>query len=570
MMKRQQMSQCWQAVGIVLALDFIVTGFLWLLRLINTALLVRAEVPFVSLANLRRIITNHGGVAIAVVIELLLIWIILVVMLVALIIGLFTVISGQRWRTAWQQFWRALKHLRIKTLWVLLVDFIVLTPLFSVAFRTPLLTAIRIPEFLLDYGTRKWWLVGVTILIYLICWPLAIRYLYVWSLVNIDGQPIQQAVLQSKQRTQHGQWWSPVKRLASTLIGAGLISWVLNGFLYGLQAWLQPNNLWLSTSCLVIAEMVAVILCSWVLLRWTVILTTNDQVRMPRPGLMSWATLAYLAVAMNVGAVAYRYFQPEQLKIPMTVSHRGVADKDGVQNSISALKRTSRKYHPNYVEMDIHETKDHQFVVMHDENLQKLAGINKRPGELTLEQLRRLTIKENGYRAHIASLDEYLAAANQLHQKLIVELKTTQFDSKGVVKRFNRQYGQLIVKRHYLVHSLDYGLVQQLQRLNPRLNILYLQAYNFTNPQGNVPGFNNEYSTLNPRFIDAAHRQHQPVYAWTVNNRGAMRQLMNQQVDGIVTDKLPELQAIFRQMNRQQSRAERYWNYLNPIANLPE
>ena len=100
--------------------------------------------------------------------------------------------------------------------------------------------------------------------------------------------------------------------------------------------------------------------------------------------------------------------------MPMTVSHRGVTDGNGVQNSISALKRTSRKYHPDYVEMDIHETKDHQFVVMHDEKLRKLAGVNKRPGQLTLRQLERLSIHENGQRSKIASLNEYLSAAGAI------------------------------------------------------------------------------------------------------------------------------------------------------------
>ena len=48
-----------------------------------------------------------------------------------------------------------------------------------------------------------------------------------------------------------------------------------------------------------------------------------------------------------------------------------------------------------------------------------------------------------------------------------------------------------------------------------------------------------------------------------------MRQLYNQQVDGIVTDHLAELQTTLRQANHHQNRTRRFWNYLNPIANLP-
>lgn len=39
--------------------------------------------------------------------------------------------------------------------------------------------------------------------------------------------------------------------------------------------------------------------------------------------------------------------------------------KNGVQNTIPAMEATA-KSKPDYVEMDIQETKDHQFVVFHD------------------------------------------------------------------------------------------------------------------------------------------------------------------------------------------------------------
>ena len=551
MMKYQKIKNYWQSLGIVLILDFILELVLKGLRIINTALLLRAEVPITSLVNIKRIIDTHPLVA------------------GSLMIGLVTIVNGQSWHQSWYQLRRAVQHIRFKTMLIFLVDFIVLTPIFSVAFRTPLLTMIRIPEFILDYGTRKWWLYVLTIIIYIISWPIAVRNLYIWSLVNISGQPINQASVQSKQLTRNGRWQRMAWQLGAVLVSAGLVSWAVNSLLYGIQYWFQPNNQWFSTISLVIAEIVALMLCTWTLMEWTVQVTHVNGHQVARPLINGWTAVALIIMIFSAGMMIKQYFARQSLKMPMTVSHRGVTDRNGVQNSITALKRTSRKYHPDYVEMDIHETKDHQFVVMHDEKLRKLAGVNKRPGQLTLQQLEDLSIHENGQRSKVASLSDYLSAADAVHQKLIIELKTTQYDSPDAIQRFNRQYGQLIVHRHYIVHSLDYNAVHQLHRLNPQMKVLYLQAYNFTNPVSQVSGFNNEYSTLNSRFIDAAHHHHQIVYAWTVNNRGAMRQLYNQQVDGIVTDHLAELQTTLRQVNHQQNRARRFWNYLNPIANLP-
>ena len=53
--------------------------------------------------------------------------------------------------------------------------------------------------------------------------------------------------------------------------------------------------------------------------------------------------------------------------------------------------------------MDVQETKDGQFVMMHDANLRQLAGINATPQELTLDELTSLDIFENGYSAKISS-----------------------------------------------------------------------------------------------------------------------------------------------------------------------
>ncbi|WP_375663973.1 glycerophosphodiester phosphodiesterase family protein, partial [Bartonella sp. CL63NXGY] len=83
-----------------------------------------------------------------------------------------------------------------------------------------------------------------------------------------------------------------------------------------------------------------------------------------------WTTFAVLFALIGGLAVLNNvyYLKGAELKQPVTISHRGVAEKNGVQNTIPALKKT-HKLHPTYVEMDVHETKDHQFVVLHDENL---------------------------------------------------------------------------------------------------------------------------------------------------------------------------------------------------------
>lgn len=55
--------------------------------------------------------------------------------------------------------------------------------------------------------------------------------------------------------------------------------------------------------------------------------------------------------------------------------------------------------------MDVQETKDGQFVMMHDANLKSLAGLNVTPQDLTLDELKQLDIYENGYQTNILAYD---------------------------------------------------------------------------------------------------------------------------------------------------------------------
>ncbi|MCF7522885.1 hypothetical protein L3X07_04935 [Levilactobacillus brevis] len=113
---------------------------------------------------------------------------------------------------------------------------------------------------------------------------------------------------------------------------------------------------------------------------------------------------------------------------PLTIAHRGVDNGNGVQNTIPAMVKTSKE-RPDYVEMDIRMTKDHQFVVMHDGNLKSLAGLNRSVASMTLRQLTKVTVTENGYQAKIPSFNHYLNTAIKHHQKLLIEIKTGSADT---------------------------------------------------------------------------------------------------------------------------------------------
>ncbi len=100
----------------------------------------------------------------------------------------------------------------------------------------------------------------------------------------------------------------------------------------------------------------------------------------------------------------------------------------GVENSLEALEAAAKEK-AAYAEMDILLTKDHQFVVMHDYNLKRLAGVDKDVKDMTLAEVQGLKIQQDGHTSHIPSFEEYVKRAKELKMKLLVELKSHMVES---------------------------------------------------------------------------------------------------------------------------------------------
>lgn len=558
-------------VGMDLANQLI---FIPLFRLATTYILQAGGIPFISYQNIGILVTQHTMVVIGLLVELVLLLLVIYWQFACLLLGLRLILANQiSFKRLMKESWLVMQNIRPGSLPLMLLYFVLVLPFVDLVFRTPLLSKVQIPEFIFDFMTRSNMLLAGLIVFYVIITILGIRLILTLPLMIYQRYRTRDALVASWRFTQKLKWWQYVKQL----IVLGIVTTVSLGLfyllIYGLQTVMDlfPGKLAFIIAIfnLTLVQVISELLTIWtgtIALQVVISLIDDfsaDKGQIRKNSWWGWAFLTLLAIFAGGLIVVnnYYYLKGSGLTRPVTISHRGVAEENGVQNTIPAMKRTHR-LHPTYVEMDIHETKDHQFVVLHDENLKKLTGINKTPHELTLAQLTKLTARENGHRAKIASFDQYLNAAEKLHQKLLIEVKTTPADSKGMLKRFNRQYGNQIIQDHDLVHSLDYRVVTGLKQLNPKLKVLYIQPYNFSYPQSIADGYSMEYSTLNFEFIQQAHHQKDMVYSWTVNDADVMKQMMYNHVDGIITDNLGELNSTIDDYLGSQSYANRILNFI--------
>ncbi|MBB1078384.1 glycerophosphodiester phosphodiesterase [Limosilactobacillus sp. STM2_1] len=557
--------------GLDLVNQFLIIPFF---RWITTFVLQAGEIPFVSYQNVVLILTHHPVVVFSLLLELLCLLMLIYGEFMLILTGLQEIRTVKfTWHHLFQRTWQTRHLLSFGSLVLLFGYFLLVIPFADVIFRTPLLAKIQIPQFIVDYLTRNGWLVSALVLFYVVITVLGLRLILTMPLMAYRQEKLLPAMKKSWRLTKNYKWLSLLIRLILTTVLVGIVTGVFYIAIYLLQLGLDllPGKFPLITAVinLSLLQMGSEFLAIWagtiiLLIVVEPLITTDSSLGQqihPSRELITLFSLIFIAIGFATIVNNTLYLMGNGVQRPITISHRGVAEENGVQNTIPAMEKTT-KLKPDYVEMDLHETKDHQFVVMHDENLTELAGINKAPHELTLKQLTKLTVCENGHHAKIASFDQYLAAAEKHHQKLLIEIKTTPHDSKEMLQNFNRRYGKRIIKDHDQVHSLDYSVVTGLKKINPRLKVLYIQPYNFGNPQGAADGYSMEYSTLNQDFINQAHWKHEPVYAWTVNDDSIMKQMIYNRADGIITDNLGELNAAIKDFAGKQSYANRILNYI--------
>ena len=244
------------------------------------------------------------------------------------------------------------------------------------------------------------------------------------------------------------------------------------------------------------------------------------------------------------------------------MAHRGYV-AEGVENTIPALEAAAAQG-VDQVEMDILLTKDLQFVVMHDYNLKRLAGLDRRVQDMTLAEVEGLTVHQDGLEATIPSFDAYVKRAKELGVKLLVELKPHGGEPNNYAQIFIDKMRQLGVETQYKTMSLDLKVMEEIERLAPEIETGYvipIQLGGFGDNQ--VDFFVIEDFSYQDYLADQAHDQGKAVYVWTINDNEKIRKYLQKPVDAIITDQ-PDQVAKIRQ--KLQSHKVNYLDYLLQLA----
>lgn len=565
---------------------FILFICLPLLNSTTRFILNRGAIDYISSDNISTILSQHPGVLLSLTAVLLTILLLVYFEFTFLLMSVYfikkqTPISLKQ---LLQATFRQLKKIRPLTFLFFLAYFVLILPISGLSFNSDLLSKVKIPAFIMDFiFTNRWIVVSSFILFYIFLAYIGIRLIFALPEMILRDRPFKQAVKES--------WYLTKSRFFAILgqfiiIGGSILLISFAGYLIVLLAQIIVEQFFPNYS--LISAVFAMTILQAILL-FNIVMSTvgifyiiidfmDDEGFLPetpnwfrlespnkRFSVLKNTSLVLFAVFFGVGVCLYNmdYLTSVSQTKPVTISHRGVSGGNSAQNTLAALEKTSRTYHPDYVEMDVQETKDGQFVVMHDFNLKKLTGINKAPQDLTLKELEKLKVTENGAKEPVVSFDTYLKRANELNQKLLIEIKNSKNDSKDIIERFVKKYEENILTHQHILQSLTYQTVSDLKNANPNFYVGYILPFNIVGPPVTPADFlTMEYSTINRNFIDSAHQDGKKVYVWTVNDSDGISRMMFYGVDGIITDQMTILNENIKAMDEEITYSDKLLNFV--------
>ena len=540
------------------------------------------HVPYVSYTNIGSIALRHPLAIIGLLLILLAIITLIYWQFAYLLLGIMNIRNGrpQTSRAVLGDVFRSLVGASPSTFLFFIGYFVVIIPFGSELFSTPLLNKAKIPAFIVTYlMANPLWAVFLGIF-YVAAAYIGIRLIAVLPLMMLDGYHSHEAIRLSWQRTRR-HFWAYFSKILVTLAIMTVMVTLIYGLIYLGQLGFDRTGFGLAAATfnLFLMEIITeFIVCYSTVIFMMVVLSSHDSQQQTPLSLFSFrepartklrtrlliisglTLISALLVVFNLV-----YLNGLAMTKPLTIAHRGVDNGNGVQNTIPAMVKTSKE-RPDYVEMDIRMTKDHQFVVMHDGNLKSLAGLNRSVASMTLRQLTKVTVTENGYQAKIPSFNHYLNTAIKHHQKLLIEIKTGSADTPDLSERFYRQFGQRILTNHEQVHTLSYKVMDKLKKEHPQLFVSYIMPYNLTFPRTRANAYTMESTTLNDSFVDQANREHKKVYAWDIDDVNSLDQMMFMGANGVITNNLSLIQQEIKDNTDHPSYANLLLTFMNDLS----
>ena len=234
------------------------------------------------------------------------------------------------------------------------------------------------------------------------------------------------------------------------------------------------------------------------------------------------------------------------------IAHRG-ASSLAPENTLKAFQKAI-DLKADYIEFDVHQSKDGEIVIMHDAHTFRTTGHLGLIKEMTLEELKQLDCGDD---ERIPTLRELIKLAKG-KIGLNCEVKARGF-AKEIVNILNEED----ILESTIISSFKHDILLRIKKLEPRLKLASLEPTRtgwirswLSRKKLLREAINNNFYAINPffklvnkSFIYKAHNNNLKIFPWTVNSNSAIKKLINIGVDGIITNDIEKVIKFLIQIN---------------------
>ena len=191
-------------------------------------------------------------------------------------------------------------------------------------------------------------------------------------------------------------------------------------------------------------------------------------------------------------------------------------------------------------EIDTQRTKDGYYIINHDSDFGRLTGVAKAPEEMTLDEIKKLSITDttgNGNKLSVPTLEEQLDIIKG-KEKLFIELKGATADKRMVDDVVALVKSKDCVEDVALI-SLKYDIIDYAETNYPEFEtgVLFFAGI------GDVSGLNCDLLIMEEEMatflrIQEVHAAGKQAIVWTVNTEESMDKFLDTKIDGIITDEI--------------------------------
>lgn len=249
---------------------------------------------------------------------------------------------------------------------------------------------------------------------------------------------------------------------------------------------------------------------------------------------------------------------------PLVMAHQEGADL-APSNTLAAFHHAV-ELGVDMIELDIHQTKDGELVVIHDDTINRTTNGEGKVNELRLEEIQSYDagyhfkdLEGNySYRGEDVVIPTLEAVFKEMPQDMRYTIEIKDSNHPDLYEAIGKKLWQLMtqydVENNVVIGSFDQNILQMMTDMTNGkaivsageeevrkfvilhklgLHTLYTTQADSIEMPTKASGIN----LMDERLIRVAQTRGIDVHYWTVNDRETMKQLIDLGVDGIITDR---------------------------------